>query len=193
MLIKGGGLIYFIHIPRTGGRHIYNMFKHYPIEDNSNPNDKFNGMIKMHLPYPYYKTLYNFNDIKTFTVFRNPIDRILSAISYDVFINKTDIELIKKDIVSYIEKQRSNHSYHNNFFTPQINYLDINTKIWKFENGFNKDFCKWIKNNFKYNIEPISQKKDLVLDGYNKIKLSNNIIDTIKNMYRLDLNTWKDI
>ena len=60
MLIKGGGLIYFIHIPRTGGRHIYNMFKHYPIEDNSNPNDKFNGMIKMHLPYPYYKTLYNF-------------------------------------------------------------------------------------------------------------------------------------
>ena len=63
MLIKGGGLIYFIHIPRTGGRHIYNMFKHYPIEDNSNPNDKFNGMIKMHLPYPYYKTLYNFNAI----------------------------------------------------------------------------------------------------------------------------------
>jgi hypothetical protein len=38
MLIKGGGLIYFIHVPRTGGRHIYNMFKHYPIEDNSDPN-----------------------------------------------------------------------------------------------------------------------------------------------------------
>ena len=110
MLIKGGGLIYFIHIPRTGGRHIYNMFKHYPIEDNSDPNDKFKDMIKMHLPYPYYKTLYDFNNIETFTIFRNPIDRILSAISHDVFINKTNIKLIKKDIVTYIEKQRNNYN-----------------------------------------------------------------------------------
>ena len=26
----------------------------------------------------------------------------------------------------------------------------MNTKIWKFENGFNEDFCKWIKNNFEF-------------------------------------------
>ena len=39
----------------------------------------------------------------------------------------------------------------------------------------------------------MTQKKDLVLDGYNKIKLSNNIIDIIKNMYKLDFKIWKEI
>jgi len=193
MLIKGGDLLYFVHIPRTGGRHIYNIFKKYPIEDNSNPNDRFNGMLKMHLPYPYYKTLYDFNDIKTFTIFRNPVDRILSAISYDVFINKTDIESIKKDIVSYIEKQRNIHSYHNNFFTPQVNFLDENTSIWKFEDGFNDTFCKWVKDRFDLIVKPTEQKVDPLLDNYDKVLLSNNLINTIKKMYILDMKVWKDL
>jgi len=193
MLIKGGDLLYFVHIPRTGGRHIYNIFKKYPIEDNSNPNDRFNGMLKMHLPYPYYKKYNNFKNIKTFTILRNPIDRIISCISHDIAVNHTDINVIKEDIVTYIEKQRNIHSYHNNFFTPQVNFLDENTSIWKFEDGFNDIFCKWVKDRFDLIVKPTEQKVDPLLDNYDKVLLSNNLIDTIKKMYILDMKVWKDL
>ena len=38
-----------------------------------------------------------------------------------------------------------NKSIHN-WWRPQHEFISPHTKIWKLENGFNKDFCKWINN-----------------------------------------------
>ena len=188
MLIKGGDLLYFVHIPRTGGRHMWSIFHKYDFVDNSQTDIefRFNGMLKMHLPYPYYKTEYNFQNINTFAIIRNPINRIVSCISYDVSVNNSNIE----DIQTYIEKQRSHFSYHNNLFTPQVNFLNPNIKLWKYEDGFNQNFCDWIEDNFGYKIQPVKQKKDKSLDNYEKVTLTLKQLDVIKNMYKLDFEVW---
>ena len=79
------------------------------------------------------------------------------------------------------------------FRTPQIPTLfrHETNKIWKFENGFNEDLHKWIKNNFEFKIKPITQKKTLFWMGITKLNYPN-IIDIIKNN-KLDFKELKNI
>ena len=68
--------IYHIHVPRTGGRYISNLFDNngYKVYFEQSRNFYKNSIIEELLTYPYYETLYNFEDIPTFIVIRNPID-----------------------------------------------------------------------------------------------------------------------
>ena len=71
-----------------------------------------------------------------------------------------------------------------------VNFLNPNIKLWKYEDGFNQNFCDWIEDNFGYKIQPVKQKKDKSLDNYEKVTLTLKQLDVIKNMYKLDFEVW---
>ena len=85
--------IYFVHVPRTGGRYITNLFK---INKHEVSLDAFNTKWKNkeigHLTYPDYEVYLNFLKCTKFAVIRDPITRFLSAINSDVKLNKDTID-----------------------------------------------------------------------------------------------------
>jgi hypothetical protein len=97
-----------------------------------------------------------------------------------------------------IEQMFQNQSYFNetlnnfclndqsNFFVPQINFIDYDTKIWKFENGFNIDFTKWIKENFNLELNILAKKTNYINPNLNELYLNNKQINYVKNFYYKD-------
>ena len=200
--------IYHIHVPRTGGRYISNLFDNngYKVYFEHSRNFYKNSIIEELLTYPYYETLYNFEDIPTFIVIRDPIDRFVSVASYDFFARKvkqktiTDIFKTKESLLHYIKEQQTTHCYHNNFFTPQYKFIGPKTKMWKFEKGLSYKFIDWINEQFNLNIvwklTHYKHKNKLDVDfydDYEKVKISKDNIKVLEDFYRKDLEIWSSL
>ena len=90
--------ILFIHIPKTGGTVIENKVKNIYKESLFGLNKSLLDppYNKIYLQHQYYTTLYqfknrlniNFDNIKTFSVVRNPYDRVISDLFWFNKINK---------------------------------------------------------------------------------------------------------
>jgi len=167
--------ILFIHIPKTGGSLIENKIKKvtpqrlYSSFTNTLLDSPYN---KKSLQHQYYTTIYkfknklniNFDNIKIFTVVRNPYDRIIS----DLFWYK----LIKKDFTAeqVYNTIKDNYLYRDNldnhnecqykFIVDENNELNKNIKIFNTEtlNESNDELNKFI--GFDINIKEKGINKD---------------------------------
>jgi hypothetical protein len=184
--------IFFIHIPRTAGRYVKTLFK-----NNSDIcefylfDELFKGVVIGHLHYPYYEQLFNFKNVIKLTVVREPVDRfisILSTIADQEWFLKNKIFKNQNSFNEFVNEKVINSD--NNWFRPQVNFIDNETKIWKYENGFGNSFVNWIKeiSNFeiknKVNLKHIFKTMDY--DNKKKIILSEKEKNLIKNYYYQD-------
>jgi len=188
---KEDSKLYFIHIPRTAGRFVGSIFlaNNYGAKyHTSNPNFYIAGIEPMHLHYPLYNRYLKVDEIEHFTIIRNPVDKIWSALNliYKIHNPENFIENLenKKWFQDFIEYQRSHGSYFNNWFMPQQNFVSYKTKVYRYEDGID-NLVSWININFNTKLE----YKNSYSDGYimpeeigikkepvtNKIR--NNIID----------------
>lgn len=185
--------LYFVHIPRTGGRHIREMFikNNFQVSLSSFNHFYFYKEVP-HLHYPYYNKFTNYGKIPQFTIVRNPINRFISMFFSSVVKDNLNIEfkkiLIDKNLLfNFINEQILNINFSTNWFRPQIHFLNSNCKYWKYENGFGINFCKWLKKNYFFDIKP---KKNLYeklnYDFYKKIKLTKKTKKLIKEYYEFD-------
>tara|TARA_R110002126_G_scaffold115332_2_gene254011 strand:+ start:183 stop:761 length:579 start_codon:yes stop_codon:yes gene_type:complete len=180
--------IYFIHIPRTGGRFLRETFKTNNCNlQNTNFNFLYRGKEAPHLTYPEYHQYLNYLPIKKFCVVRDPFDRFLSMIKSTWIFNEQKIEQIFQN-QSYFNETLNNFCLNDqsNFFVPQINFIDYDTKIWKFENGFNLDFIKWIKENFNLELNTLAEKTNYINPNLNELYLNDRQINYVKNFYYKD-------
>jgi hypothetical protein len=74
----------------------------------------------------------------------------------------------------------------NNWFKPQNKFISSKTKIWKYEDGFNNNFCEWVSNllSFSFTIKTnifFPTKKER-----NKFKKNALLLDNIKKYYKKD-------
>lgn len=196
----------FIHIPKTGGTVIEdNIKKHTPQTLYSN----FNNTIldfpynNQSLQHQFYTTIYkfkdkfniNFNNIKIFSVVRNPYDRIISDLFWFELIEK---DFTAEQVYNIIEKNylyRDDLDNHNEpqykFIVDENSELNKNIKIFYTESlnesndklnhflGFNinikqkeinKDYSKYLNKN-SISLINTFYKKDFELFNY-KLKLS---------------------
>lgn len=186
--------IYFIHIPRTGGRFLRELLSvNNYILNFSNFAHKFLNKEVPHLHYPYYHYFNNYNNISQFLIVRNPIDRFMSMfnasiIKDDLNVNIDKILNNKKLFYKYIHEQITTINYHTNWFLPQYFFINSKCKIWKYENGLGLDFFKWLKKEFKININEKNIVNDYKqkYDDYKKIKINKKTKLFIKEYYQLD-------
>jgi len=73
-----------------------------------------------------------------------------------------------------------------NWFVPQINFIDYDTKIWRFEDNFNSEFIDWLLYNFDIKITNLADKLNFVNSNTNNVTLNNEQIGYIKNYYYKD-------
>lgn len=187
--------ILFIHIPKTGGTVIEdNIKKHtsqklYSSFTNTLLDFPYN---KKSLQHQFYTTLYkfkdklniNFDNIKIFTVVRNPYDRIMSDLFWYNLIKKN---FTSKQVYNTI---KNNYLYRNdldNHNEPQYKYivdekyeLIKNIKIFNTEtlNESNDELNKFI--GFDINI-----KKKQVNKDYSNY-LNKDSISLINTFYKKD-------
>jgi len=185
--------LFYIHIPRTGGRYVKNLFEKNEFEVSLYEFDNFfEGKEIPHLHYPYYNKFTNNEKIPQFTIVRNPIDRFISILCASSKKDKYNLDIEK---IFYNEESFFNFvNYHiiytsnrTNWFLPQIYFIGPNCKIWRFEKGLNENFFNWLKVNYEIDIffKEVIYQKDYY-DLYEKIKLKNNFVNLIKKYYLFD-------
>ncbi len=182
--------VYFVHIPRTGGRYITELFR----SNNYNLNfDNFDATIVIkdrglaelpHLSYPHYTRLFKETNIKCFTVVRDPVTRFASHLQD----KRVDLENIFHNKDTFLEFVNTNAmSNMSNWYLPQVNFITKNTMLWKYENGLTQDFIDWLHKNFGFTFEKTNvdyQKSKDYDEG--KIILNEKQISFIKEYYYQD-------
>ena len=178
--------IYFSHVPRTGGRFIKNIL----IQNNHDVRSYFYNTYYRekeipHLTYPEYEQFLNYIPLKSFAVVRDPVDRFISMIKHNWTFNEEKINKMfrtQEDFNQTINGEILNAP--SNWYVPQINFINYDTKIWKFEDGFGEKWVEWMMNNFELKITefPIKEKDYAI----NNISLNKDKIQYIKNYYYKD-------
>tara|TARA_R100001198_G_scaffold82858_2_gene56112 strand:- start:101 stop:688 length:588 start_codon:yes stop_codon:yes gene_type:complete len=182
--------VYFVHIPRTGGRYVTELFRN----NNYNLNfDNFDAKIILkdrelvelpHLSYPDYTLLFKKTNIKCFTVVRDPVTKFASHLKD----KKVDLENIFYSKDNFLEFVNNNVMTDiGNWYLPQINFITKNTILWKYENGLNQDFIDWLHKNFGFIFEKTNvdycKSKDY---DEGEIILNKKQINFIKEYYYQD-------
>ena len=182
--------VYFVHIPRTGGRYITELFKN----NNYNLNfDNFNEKIFIenkefselpHLSYPHYTRLFKETSIKCFTVVRDPVTRFASHLED----KRVDIENIFYSKDNFLQFINANIIFNkSNWCLPQINFITKNTLLWKYEDGLIQDFINWLHKNFGFTFEKTNVNYEKTnVDYKGKIILNKKQINLIKEYYYQD-------
>jgi hypothetical protein len=191
--------VFFIHIPRTGGRFLRELLRgnDYILNFTDFSQNYLNKEIP-HLHYPFYNKFNNFGNTPQFLIVRNPMDRFMSMFNASIIKDNLNIDTDKilndkKLLYEYIQEQITSFNYQTNWFLPQYFYINSKCKIWKYENGLGLNFFKWLKKEFKINIikknifnnyTNLTDKAEY--DEYKKIKINKKTKLFLKEYYQLD-------
>ena len=185
----------FIHIPKTGGTVIENCIK------KKTPQTLFSSLTNSLLDFPYnkkslqhqfYTTIYkfrdkldvNFDNIKIFSVVRNPYDRIISDLLWWKLIKKDFTAEQVYNVIKNNYLYRDNLDNHNEpqykFIVDENSELIKNIKIFKTEilNETNDELSKLA--GFNIDIKQVVRNKD-----YSKY-LNKYSISLINSFYKKD-------
>jgi len=194
---KTHGRFFFIHIPRTAGRFLVENFlrNDYDIEhhltqerikEKEVPNYLWTlaeGVEISHTHYSLYSKWKSIKDLPSITIVRNPIDRFFSASGripprlQSPFENWTTYE-------NFFSKTALTNSH--NWWRPQHEFVSLHTNIWKYEDGFGKNFCDWINNILPVDISIKAQPTGR--RHYDELQLikTKPLIDNTKKFYHQD-------
>ena len=190
-----GKKVFFAHIPRTAGRFVEANLSLNGFEWVEKHLDTGRGTMSIvndieiaHYHRDHYqKYLKIEKDTPQFTIVRNPITRFMSASwyfkRYGDFI-QSDLEdpEMFRDIFYGIPFAITRHWYR-----PQVDFLNDQTKIWKFEYGLGQEFISWLSSIVGVNLK-LYEKVDYpkVSDEGNKLVRTQRLEDNIREVYRKD-------
>jgi len=180
---------HFIHIPRTAGR-----FVEAVIEDNNfklegNFPNVIEGVELIHLHRDLYEKYFDLKGIPNITIIRNPIDRFFSCSIFLKRMYGNDIQETMEDPMMFsMMLQNFPLTQAVNWFRPLSDFITEDTYIWKFENGFKKEFEEWISDivDFPFTVRDVPYEK-LSTNETNKLNKSDRLIENIKQFWREDI------
>jgi|TARA_R110002020_G_scaffold92299_1_gene223536 hypothetical protein len=192
---KTHGRFFFIHIPRTAGRFLvvnfwrndYDIEHHLTkerIKEKEVPNYLWTpaeGVEISHTHYSLYSKWKSSKDLPSIAIVRNPIDKFFSG---------------SKRLAPGLQSSLENWTTYKNFFStkkknnlwrPQHEFVSPHTNIWKYEDGFGKNFCDWINNilPINFSIKTNIYEKQNYDQSPGLIK-TTTLIDHTKKFYRQD-------
>ena len=160
------------------------------------------------------------NNAPKFTIVRNPIDKFISASNNIKLLCKiNNINPKKLELENYdkffetMEERPFHYNYINektntafpyialglrdsfqNFFEPQINFIDDRINIWKFEEGFNDEFESWvieevgIKDFRLFEVDQsVTQNTSIDNDKLNSKYFTDKVKENIARYYKEDM------
>jgi len=170
----------------------------------SNGFDQEDGddIVTSHYHRELYEKHLNVKDIPHITVIRNPVDRFFGS----SFLLKRkygeNINYILEDIDdcfmildnfwvgNSLDGVLSTEPVKNKtrYFKPQLDYISPHTNIWKYEDGFGKNFGNWMSGilNIDFKINEVSYPK-LKTNENDKVIRNDRIVDNVMIYYQNDM------
>ena len=195
--------IFHIHIPRTAGKYIKNIFFENKFHGSyMYYNEYYKGIEVPHLHYPLYNHLPDVRKSDHFTVVRHPFERFKSAIQVIIKAKDYPMEvydkLKDKDwLFSFLEHSRNYKHYHQNHFRRQIDFISPKAHVYRFEDGFGVEFIDWINDKFNIELErvhydyEIFHKRSRLESLVNKAEIDPVVEDHIRDYYSGDYENLK--
>ena len=166
--------LFYIHIPRTGGRFLYEMLSDQ-VKEKPHHKKYYKGIVGPHLHYPLYNEYFDVKDMTHFTIVRNPFDRFKSALKgplQDQFLEF----IFKKGFYDGMKELRdSEPGYKNNWFRPQHEFVSKTTHVWRLEDGLGDNFRKWMLDKFNVKTKNNIKIGDYNKDRYDKVKVPDSV------------------
>ena len=200
----------FVHIPRTGGRFFESnleengwVVEHKRIFDRSEIYIKLNvsistsqtriwdsveGIEIAHFHRELYEKYLDVDDIPHIAIVRNPIDKFFSASIYLKRMYGDDIqEVMEEDFYSKMKKFPCSQAV--NWFRPQVDFLSDKTQVWRFEDGFGKQFAEWVSEivDVPFYINPTAEVLTDRDEGINKVDKTPTLLDKVSQFVRRDI------
>ena len=184
---------YFVHIPRTGGRHVDKIIKSSGAEHAyTNMDHMILGRFTCHLHYPLYELKLPTNNATHITVVRNPLERFKSMMkqkSKDFNVNYNEYLKTKSDWDRFLLVSQEIDDFKANWIRPQHQFICRKTLIWKFEDGFGENFTDWLHRMSGIEAEPMDRSYELLpseKSDREAPELNDQICDWAKEFYLKD-------
>ena len=192
---------YYIHIPRTGGRFVrkllkvnyitakYNNFNEYYEDKWGIGLSKYCGWELPHLHFPLYNKLEGVSQSKKFTIVRHPLTRFKSCVKEWIYYYKLKEDFFNDKFTEekflLIMEHETEETYHS-MMLPQSRFVDEESLIWKYEDGFGEDFITWLNLNLNLNIS--MKKFDYERRGYDEMHpiISDKVLSLAEKFYKKD-------
>jgi hypothetical protein len=162
---KDDSNVYFVHIPRTGGRYVKELLLSNQFKNNFNGyhcfgTTRYKGIEIMHLTHELLMDFNTYKELKKFTIVRNPLNRFISAAKVELSLNSSppfywELNTVN-NVLDYITYQQNAASYHNNWFKPQYEFVSNDCFFWKLENGFGENFQKFLLENLNIKLHNLN-------------------------------------
>ena len=185
---------HFIHIPRTAGRFIEAVIKDNGFQLEHNTLGYIEGVDIIHLHKELYEKYLDVKDMPHIAVIRNPIDKFFSASPFLKRMYGDDIQEQMEDPMMFsMMLQNFPLTQAVNWFRPQSDFLTEDTHIWRFENGFNKNFSYWLSDITGVKTIKIDRKVPYdtsPLDRENKLKRTPALMKNIRQLYKREIDQY---
>ena len=187
---SSGKRFLFVHIPRTAGRFLEENFKENGFElEQDDIWKSVDGIELAHFHIELYEKHLDVEGIPHISIIRNPINRFFGASSWLKRMYGEDIQEAMEDPMMFsMMLQNFPLTQAVNWFRPLSDFITEDTYIWKFENGFKKEFEEWISDivDFPFTVRDVPYEK-LSTDETNKLNKSDRLIENIKQFWREDI------
>ena len=162
---KGKKRFFYIHIPRTAGRFIYENIIRNGFQLEQDPFEMMEGIEVAHFPASLYKKYLDVEGIPHIAVIRDPIERYFSLKNYPITVSE------------------------ESWFMPQVDYLTQKTNVWKLEDGFENDFSEWMGNIIQedFKVDPLQEYHRHPNEMQHTLDRTSELIDNIRRYYRRDI------
>lgn len=125
------GRVLFIHIPKTAGSSVEKWLQAHGFE-----LEKLNNWDGTHAQHATKETYDQWGEFDyKFTIVREPLARFVSSMGFRG-IQPGDADRTARDIIQKFPKRRRLLQHWSNHLTPQIEFLDDDVEIFRFEQDF---------------------------------------------------------
>ena len=189
---------FYAHIPRTAGRFLRSNFLQngfewettaIAIDFDSFDKKEAEGIELHHLNRAEYEKYYNVQGIPHIAIVRNPIDRFMACTMFLKEMYGDCQELAEDPMMFSTMIQNFPIPSSKNWFCPQMDFISSETNLWKFEDGFGKDFEEWFEEVIGTPITLNSKVKtnDLVIDETQRLEETPKLVDNARMLYQKDI------
>ena len=184
-----GKRIHFIHIPRTGGRFIDKNLLVNDFKQEHSTQGTIEGSDVIHLHRELYEKHLDVKGIPHIAIIRNPIDRFISS---SIFLKRMygDIQEAMEDPIMFSTMiQNFPIPASKNWFCPQMDFISSGTNLWKFEDGFGKDFEEWFEKiiGVPIQINPKAKTNKMLIDETQRLEKTPKLIENVRMLYEKDI------
>jgi len=206
---KNNKTIFFSHIPKTGGSSVHRVLRSYQWETEFMSNERMIPCSHQHrhntdIELINFKENYDLS--YSFTIVREPLDRIVSEFNMMANIKKrkSGIDILKlknfeKFVEDTFEEYKENNFIYDNHIRPQIEFIhedmdvikfgewdNLMEKLYSFDNELTKKFPQHYKGSTKYSaFEYVTEELNW--------KISKNTIKLIKDFYSEDYKLYSNL